>query len=403
MASVTKRGEKGDKDRDGWRVRWRDPDGKARSRSCPTERIARRLAVEVEAALALGRRWTPPAAERALELGGEEGLAALYITDAQRTLAPGTVSNAYSKIGQFLAWLASSQKKGSPIPASKLTRASLEDYDAHLKASGYKESSRHCVLGILVRFWTWCAQREPGGVPPVVRPSMPPPTFPDVVAATWAEVDAVLEMATERARARPILEWVRRLIWLMRCTGWRVSQCFRLEWSDVDLERGTLRLRPELGKTRRERRGRTVPLPPVLSSELARWGKREGWLIGAEIRSTAHASKAVARCWQLARFAGKPMRPELYIGRPDHAFRKTLRTELVRARCSSDAVEHWCGRSVGMREVYTDPRAHDLLEVARAIPAPKFGQNAARVPDGSRSSVTSLGHRPTKRSRAASS
>ena len=44
---------------DGWRVRWRDPDGSPRSRQCPTKGTAQKLKTEVEEHGALGRRWEP--------------------------------------------------------------------------------------------------------------------------------------------------------------------------------------------------------------------------------------------------------------------------------------------------------------------------------------------------------
>ncbi len=52
MASIEKR-------RNRFRVRWRDPDGRFRCRSCPTHRSAEELRLEVEEAAASGRRWTP--------------------------------------------------------------------------------------------------------------------------------------------------------------------------------------------------------------------------------------------------------------------------------------------------------------------------------------------------------
>ena len=52
MASIDRRNGK-------WRVRWRDPDGRARSRSVSTRSTANGLRREIEAATELGRRWKP--------------------------------------------------------------------------------------------------------------------------------------------------------------------------------------------------------------------------------------------------------------------------------------------------------------------------------------------------------
>ena len=61
MASIDKR-------RGVYRVRWRDPDGRARSRQCPTLPSARALQKEVEEAVAVGHRWEPRDAGQAPDL-----------------------------------------------------------------------------------------------------------------------------------------------------------------------------------------------------------------------------------------------------------------------------------------------------------------------------------------------
>lgn len=381
MASIDKRG-------DGFRVRWRDPDGQARSRQCPTLRSAKELAREVEEAVALGRRWAPPAEVRIPELAE---LIDAFLRDMGRVARQLTIDNYHAKLGTFLAF-AASKARTRAVPVTVLSRTLLEDFDADRIANGYKASSRRAVLGMVMRFWRWGAQHDEwrAHVPNPSAPAMPAVSFEAVQAAEWREVDEVLRTATERAARSPGREWVRRLIWLMRCLGWRVSQCYRLQWTDVDLERGTMRLRPELGKSRNERRGRTVPLPPVLRAEIETWGRREGFLIGKTINVATHATANVRDCWVKATLDGKPMRAEVFAWRPDHAFRKTFRTELVRARCSSDAIEYWCGRSTGIGgDVYTDPRALDLMEIANAIPAPTWAATSS-VPGVSRDKVADL-------------
>ena len=86
----------------------------------------------------------------------------------------------------------------------------------------------------------------------------------------------------------------------------------------------------------------------------------------------AQASCYMHACWKALRVGpdAQPVRPEVYVKRPCHAFRKTIRTELEAARCREQAIKYWQGHSTGVGGRYTDPRAHDLLEIARTIPRP---------------------------------
>jgi integrase len=149
----------------------------------------------------------------------------------------------------------------------------------------------------------------------------------------------------------------------MRGTGWRVSQVLALEWRDVDLEAGTLRLRGDLGKTSAERLGRTVPLARWLRDELAEWDHPIARVVGA-VREYRQVIRMVGKLWALS---GAPA--EVWRQRPDHAFRIGLVSELARARVDREAVEHYVGHViVGVRAHYVDPSRLPLDEVAAAIP-----------------------------------
>lgn len=191
---------------------------------------------------------------------------------------------------------------------------------------------------------------------------MPGVVLAEVVAPTWAQLDAVIDEATTQAARVPSREWVRRAVVLMRGLGWRITQILGLGWQDVDLEAGTIRLRPELGKSQNERRGRTVPLPPWLAAELSTWGRREGVLVG-HTPDQRVASDLVRRLWTLT-----PAPAEIYRGRPDHAFRIGLVSGLARARVDREAVEYYVGHAPGVRGHYVDPASLPLGEVAAAIP-----------------------------------
>lgn len=73
--------------------------------------------------------------------------------------------------------------------------------------------------------------------------------------------------------------WHRKLAIVLRMTGLHVSQAMGPLWSDLDLDRGILVFRGELGKSPSEKRGRVIPVSPHLVEELKTWGEREVWLV----------------------------------------------------------------------------------------------------------------------------
>jgi integrase len=366
MATLERRGG-------GWRLRWRDPDGSPRSRQCPTKPVAQALRREVEEAAALGRRWEPASRVAVPKLAD---LIIAYLDDLCRVSRQNTVNSHRSQLSAFLAWC---HARGVTEPR-RLTRSLLEEFDAWRASSGIGSATRRLTLGIVRRWWSWCAEHEDHrahlGPPP--RINLPARVVVEVVAPYWEEVDKVVELALHQAEKSATHEAIARVVILLRGTGLRISQVLRLRWDDLNPQLGTLRIRPELGKTPSERAGRTLPLAPWL----LRWlltlerpsdlvvsvpnHRRAGVKVGDRVEFVVTtASWRVRQLWEALE-----ARPEVYERRPDHAFRKALRTELLHARCSSEAIEYWCGRSTGTPGRYTDPRAHDLVEIARAIPEP---------------------------------
>ncbi|MCC6621992.1 MAG: tyrosine-type recombinase/integrase [Deltaproteobacteria bacterium] len=234
-----------------------------------------------------------------------------------------------------------------------LTRGRLEEWDASMVAS-YEPSSREQALNIVMGFWRWAFDDEEVGEH-FDRPrklEVPGRVAKPVRAPTWAHMD-------EAIAACPHVPTKRAMV-LMRCLGWRVGQVQRLEWQDVDLEAGTFQLRGELGKSRAEKIGRVVPIAKVLVDELAGWGVREGRIVNV---SLVQVHKHMLRAWLAS---GAPA--EVFEKKTGHAFRRGFRTELKAAGVDSEAIEFYCGRVIGVRELYTDPRALALAELVAAIP-----------------------------------
>lgn len=372
MASITPRGKN-------WRVRWRNPGERiVRSRECPTEAIAKRVQKEILAARALNRPWPAPAPPRDPEPVYMTTAIKAWLADLARTQrAPRTIARAHAVLVVFVPWLKA--RTGVDPRVSSLTRSVLEAWDAEQVARGNGQSTRRVAMWAVASVWRWAWDHEEwrrGMTAPAI-PAMPRPTKRPVVAPTIAQLDAVVREAHEGVAVRRDREWVRRLVLLMRGLGWRVTQCLGLEHADMDLD--TIRLRPELGKSAWERAGRTVTMAPWLVAEIRTWLPRSGRLVGS-IRDHDAAAIALRRLWQAADV------PEaIWRGRPDHAFRSGLISELARLRVDREAVEHYVGHAPsGMRGPYVDPSALPLGEVAAAIPAPgvQGGPTALRARGG---------------------
>jgi len=352
MATVERRG-------DGWRVRWRDPDGKSRSRQCPTARSARELKLDVEETIARGQRWAPAAAVR---LPALRDLIAAYVSDLLRVRAEHTHQRAHYALDPFNEWIRARLKLDLPT-VDVLTRSLLEAYDAHLVGRGSSYATRRTSMWAIGGAWKWgwhhpewrAALHEPS------IPRMPRAPVRRPQAATWEQLDAIVHLADNEARRLPSRTWLYRLALLMRGTGWRVTQCLGLV--NTDYRDGLLELRGELGKSGAEKAGRTVPVAPWLRPHLEAWAETPGPLVGA-VATKTRASELVGMLW---RESGAP--ESIWRQRPDHAFRIGLISGLADLRADREAVEFYVGHTLtGMRATYVDPRSLPLAEVARAIP-----------------------------------
>jgi hypothetical protein len=126
MANIEKR-------RKGHRVRWTDPDGRARSRQCPDLATAWKLKFEVECALAEGRRWEP---RDTRPVPGLEDILTGYIRDKARVLAPGTAERYGRNLDIFLRWLRQREGSRARLHPGLLTRSLLGEFYEALADKG---------------------------------------------------------------------------------------------------------------------------------------------------------------------------------------------------------------------------------------------------------------------------
>lgn len=336
-----------------FRVRWRTIAGEPRSRQCPDRRTARTLKAEIERERALGRDWSDGA--EGGHAAGLDDLCAAYLIDCARRLAPETVRRRTVVIGVMLDALS----PGGIIPGpDALTRDALYRWHAQLVTRVSRRTAAE-YLSEAGRLWAWAfdsdewttlvsrpRRLDPGSVPGVPR----------IVGPPLASIDR----AIEAARSRPRTEWHARLMVVMRFTGLRAGQVRRLLWSDADLETGRLIIRPELGKSRQEQRGRVVPLHPALVAELAGWGRREGLLLGPA-RSRPNGS-TMAAIW--GRADDDPRQPL-------HGIRHTFTSVLAAAGVPEPVIGALVGHAgTTTRETYIDPAAlwSAMAEAVARIP-----------------------------------
>jgi integrase len=377
VASIHKRDDK-------WQIKWRDPDGAQRSRTAPDKKTADRILRDVERVVAEGRKWSPEATVQRVRLTGEGGLIERFLIDAGRSRKPGTMRLLVTRLGMFSDWLIG-RTEGDPGPEA-LSRAALADYYEHLRAAPTPRGARKIGtvrdhLEVVQRFWKWSYENDEDWTGQVPKPrtlaDMPDSPRVRTSAPTWEEMDACIAALTT--------PWIRQLATVMRFTGLRVQQALAVEWADVDLEGGTLHVRPELGKTYAESSGRRIPISPHLVAILSGWGTREGAVVRRppagrlrEIRresgrparpegapSCTRPNLPIARAWRRA-----GVREEVWYGRPDHCFRKGFQSGLKRLGADADAIEYYVGHTLGpVRDAYIDPDSLPMRALADLIPA----------------------------------
>jgi len=149
-----------------------------------------------------------------------------------------------------------------------------------------------------------------------------------------------------------------------------------LEWRDINLEQGTLSLRPEVVK---EGMGRLIPISRHLCTQIAGWGTREGYLIeSGRKRGPRHRmvrARDFARAWDRA---GVPAEVRTM---PTHAFRKGFKSRMLQDGAHPDAVDFLQGHAFagGSRGRYIDPWSLNLEATVARIPRIKDNSNSVRL------------------------
>lgn len=307
------------------------------------------------------------------------GVAQEYLDASRRWLAPSTRRVLTSRVRVFLRFLRSERPRGRLTP--ELLNASLlgRFHDHLTRERGNTPIVAHQVVRAVEAFWRWAWEHDEHGEwfgrPKRLQLAEPAPVEPARVPA-FAELDRVIAAVTGEgstdAGGVQRAAWYRQVMVIARYTGLRVGQVLRLEWRDVDLDAALLTVRPELGKSKQEKRGRVVPIAEHLVEELAGWGRREGYLVEPWGGRRVVDYKTLERIYERAGVD--------YPRQPMHGFRKALVSWLTEQRVRQLVISRLVGHAAGITaDVYTDPAAL-LLEQREAVATiPKIGQADGRL------------------------
>ena len=295
----------------------------------------------------------------------------------------------------FAEWMKSKHHPRS-VKVSFLTRTVLEDYYDHLiHQRGVSQHTANDRIRYVGMFWAWAYDRDEYPSCPRPRRIELPEATPALapVAPSWEQMDEAIEAAGDG--------WYRKLFTVLRYTGLRRGQAMELRWSDFDLERGMLTVRPELGKTKQERRGRVIPVSQHLLAEVAGWGRREGYLIDTTPARGPQPKKRQVHNGHAKRIWRKTTVPEDRYRQPCHCFRKGFVSELVRAGATERSVRRLVGHSGGVTfDVYTSAwamedelrQAVDLIPAVGAVEATNvLSLGSEGVPEGSKAGTPIVG------------
>jgi integrase len=213
-----------------------------------------------------------------------DDLSRLYLVHSARVSKPRTVEGHREML---LAWCdypsATDPNRIGLRRARTIAAKDLKRILADWEERGYSAHYRARLARTIKACWNWAATPDEERTPVRLIPENPLSGFPDVTIphaperyAERKEVAAFLRYAWRRAgKATPLYRrFGRKLVLLIRViahTGCRPSEAIGAEWTELDLERGTITLPPEKTKTgHKTGKPRVIFLPPALARALRR-------------------------------------------------------------------------------------------------------------------------------------
>jgi integrase len=270
-----------------------------------------------------------------------------------------------------------------PSPAGRVRQDGSPARPSKRRRAPPGEGRINQIMRYVYAAWEWGADepdRWPGlaPAPRVKRKIVPPAPVPSaaLVPPTWREMDLVVHAA--RALRRPESADVGDILEIARGTGLRVGQVIGLvvgDFGGLDTPVPTVRVRPELGKSRRERQGRTVPIAPVLVPLVRRLveGKEPGQALFARSKPiNVYTLRAI-----LERATAQGLRTEVYRSsergneRITHFMRAGFQHGLRREGVAERTIDRLVGHNpASTRDAHYAPaELEDLVAAVRRVPA----------------------------------
>jgi len=252
-----------------------------------------------------------------------------WLRDCAAELRPGTVaayrSAAKSWRKHFGTLALDSPTLGDRVEAWRLARL-----------GEISRASVRTQRAILLAFFAWCQRRRFLNNPPAVQPIRG-------VARKRTRPAALEPQEVERLIRAAAGAPLEPMIFLGAFAGLRKSEAVALQWADVDLARGTLRVRPSKGYDER-----TVPLAPRLKRYLAerRAAEPDAARVVSGIPNAAAAGHRARKLWEST---GVKRRGEPVL----HGLRHHFATQLLARGADLETVRALLGHSsVAITAVY---------------------------------------------------
>jgi integrase len=157
----------------------------------------------------------------------------------------------------------------------QVTKDLLARYGSWLEAEDYHDKTQYIELTVLKQVIKWMVAEDLLAPTSLIRMKLKKPAGTRTYCYSHAEVQAIVQHCRKYASLR----WLADVVTALATTGLRIGELAGLRWSDVDLERGVLRLTDTTRSTRKSKRhqarttkshrDRTLPIHGDLKPVLA--------------------------------------------------------------------------------------------------------------------------------------
>ncbi|MCC6416801.1 MAG: tyrosine-type recombinase/integrase [Gemmataceae bacterium] len=182
-----------------------------------------------------------------------------------------TVKRYRAVLGKFVPF---AKERGTSF-WQQVTKDLLSRYGAWLEANDYHDKTQYIELTVLKQVVKWMVAEKLLPATSLISMKLKKPEGTNTYCYSHAQVQAIVD----HCRKEQSLTWLADVVTALATTGLRIGELASLRWSDVDVERGVLRLTDTTRKTRKSKRhearttkshrDRTLPIHDDLKPILA--------------------------------------------------------------------------------------------------------------------------------------